>query len=192
MDFMPFFFVVGAVTDRSLTLEERQCIARIYKDYNRYICKTVSQKIQKPDDVGDVVQNCYLQLTTYVDRLTGLDPPQLTRYIARVIDSCCNNYWTKNKPVLELKDEILEIPAEEETPLVDDDLYSAFIQAFSEVSYQDRLVLHLRYEDNLSLDEIGKVLGLKTNSVNTKLYRARKNIRDKIDKLLKKSSRRRE
>ena len=108
------------------------------------------------------------------------------------IDSCCNNYWTKNKPVLELKDEILEIPAEEETPLVDDDLYSAFIQAFSEVSYQDRLVLHLRYEDNLSLDEIGKVLGLKTNSVNTKLYRARKNIRDKIDKLLKKSSRRRE
>lgn len=189
MDFMPLVFVIGAVTDRSLTLEERQCIARIYKDYNRYIYKTVTQKIQNADDAGDVVQDCYLQLTTYVDRLAGLDPPQLTRYVSRVIDSCCNNYWAKNKPTLELKEELLPISAEEETPLVDDDLYSAFIQAFSEVSYQDRLVLHLRYEDNLSLPEIGRVLGLKTNSVNTKLYRARKNIRDKIETLMKNSHR---
>ena len=79
-----------------------------------------------------------------------------------------------------------------EMPLVDEELYKAFVQAYGEASYQDRLVLHLRYEDNLSLEEIGKVLGLKTNSVNTKLYRARKNVREKIDKLLKKSSRRRE
>ena len=91
-----------------------------------------------------------------------------------------------------MNDEILEIPAEEETPPVDEELYKAFVQAYGEASYQDRLVLHLRYEDNLSLEEIGKVLGLKTNSVNTKLYRARKNVRNKIDKLLKKSSRRRE
>ena len=30
MDFMPFVFVIGAVIGRSLTPEERQCIARIY------------------------------------------------------------------------------------------------------------------------------------------------------------------
>lgn len=184
MDFMPLVFIFGVVTDRSLTMEERQCIARIYKDYNRYIYKTVSQKIQKGEDAGDVVQDCYLQLTTYVDRLVHLDTPQLTRYIARVIDSCCNNYWMKNRPMLELKEEVLEIPAEEEMPLVDEEQYEIFTQAFRQLSDQDRMVLHLRYEDNLSLEQIGQVLGLKTTSVNTKLYRARKNVRGKVQKLL--------
>ena len=184
MDFMPLVFIFGVVTDRSLTMEERQCIARIYKNYNRYIYKTVSQKIQKGEDAGDVVQDCYLQLTTYVDRLVHLDTPQLTRYIARVIDSCCNNYWMKNRPTLELKEEVLEIPAEEEMPLVDEEQYEIFTQAFRQLSDQDRMVLHLRYEDNLSLEQIGQVLGLKTTSVNTKLYRARKNVRGKVQKLL--------
>lgn len=184
MDFMPLVFIFGVVTDRSLTMEERQCIARIYKDYNRYIYKTVSQKIQKGEDAGDVVQDCYLQLTTYVDRLVHLDTPQLTRYIARVIDSCCNNYWMKNRPMLELKEEVLEIPAEEEMPRVDEEQYEIFTQAFRQLSDQDRMVLHLRYEDNLSLEQIGQVLGLKTTSVNTKLYRARKNVRGKVQKLL--------
>ena len=48
---------------------------------------------------------------------------------------------------------------------MDEELYKAFVQAFGEASYQDRLVLHLRYEDNLSLEEIGKQLGISKERV---------------------------
>ena len=112
MDFMPLIFVFGVISDRGLSWEEKECVLKIYKDYRLYIRKTVSQRIQDQHDVEDVIQDCYLQLTKYIDRLIQLDTPQLTRYVFRVIDSCCNNYWLKKKVMVEYSDALLNQPIE--------------------------------------------------------------------------------
>ena len=130
---MPLIFVFGVISDRGLSWEEKECVLKIYKDYRLYIRKTVSRGFKISTMSKMSFRDCYLQLTKYIDRLIQLDTPQLTRYVFRVIDSCCNNYWLKKKVMVEYSDALLNQPIEEIESAsfagVDDDRYEAFCKA---------------------------------------------------------------
>lgn len=192
MDFMPLIFVFGVISDRGLSWEEKEYVLKIYKDYRLYIRKTVSQRIQDQHDVEDVIQDCYLQLTKYIDRLIQLDTLQLTRYVFRVIDSCCNNYWLKKKVMVEYSDALLNQPIEEIESAsfagVDDDRYEAFCKAMDALPFEEQQLLRLRYEDDLSSKEVAAMFGTTDTNVNTMVCRIKKKIRKQVKQILAEES----
>ncbi len=58
-------------------------------------------------------------------------------------------------------------------------------EAIGELQPDDASIITLFYMGEQSLDEIGKVLGIESNTVKVKLFRARQRLKEKLEKNLK-------
>lgn len=187
MDISLMFLMIGAISDRSLSEQERQFALMLYKDYHPLIRAKVSKMVSNPSDRDDLIHNCYLQLLTHIDRLIPLKQPQLIRYIERVILTCCEQFRMHNPPTVCFE----ETPDAFSSDLTDSvgeqldqkELCLDFHRQFEKLSEQDQRLLYLRYIEELSLEEIGKRLHLQPTSVNTQLCRVRKRARQLIHQL---------
>lgn len=196
MDITLMFLMVGAVTDRSLSEQERQFAFMLYTDYYPLIRGTVCKLVHNPSDRDDLVHNCYLRLLTYIDRLTDLKQPQLVRYIERVVRSCYNDFCASNPPVVDWEETAAEFAADDaaNTPelIEQKERMEQFHQLFKQFSEHEQRVLYLRYVEELSFREIAEQLHIKPSSVNTLLCRIRNKARKQLHQLHIKGGRRNE
>ncbi len=181
MDVSMMFLLVGAITDRSLSQQERELASVLYSEYLPLIRGKAAKLTQNASDCDDLVQDCYIKLLTHIDRLIGLEQPKLIRYIERVVLTCFSEFKTHNRPTVNLE-RALYLMADEEPDIVQDlleqkEIYLDFHRQFEKLSLSDQRLLYLRYIEELSLGEIAQRLGIKAISVNTELCRARKRAR---------------
>ena len=54
------------------------------------------------------------------------------------------------------------------------------IETVKELPEKYRAVIHLFYYEEMSVEEIGKIMGMKASAVRTRLTRARKRLREKL------------
>lgn len=184
MNITLMFLMVGAITDRSLSEQERQFALKLYNDYYPLIRGKVCKLIQNPNDRDDLVHNCYLRLLTYIDRLIDLEQPQLIRYIERVVLTCYNEFCASNPTTVDFEEVAAGFTADESQNTADfleqKELYENFHKQFHQLSYHEQRVLYLRYVEELSLKEISEKLHIQKSSVNTLLCRIRKKARKLI------------
>lgn len=190
MEITLMFFMVGAITDRSLSEQERQFAFKLYNDYYPLIRGKVCKLIQNPNDRDDLVHNCYLRLLTYIDRLVDLEQPQLIRYIERVILTCYNEFCVSNPTTANFEEVAAGFTADESQTtaefLEQQEMYEIFHKQFHRLSYHEQRVLYLRYVEGLSLKEISEQLHIQKSSVNTLLCRIRKKARKLISEQMDK------
>ena len=177
MNISLMFLMVGAITDRSLSGQEKVFAAKLYTEYYPLIRSRATKLTGNATDRDDLIHDSYLQLLVHIDRLTGLEQPQLIRYIERVIMTCFHRLNKGNIPVS--YEEIAPILPDEESPDMQEGIEQkeacrVFHEQFGKLSYYDQRLLYLRYIEELSLAEIGERLQIKPASVNTQLCRVRK------------------
>ena len=177
MNISLLFLMVGAITDRSLSGQEKVFAAKLYTEYYPLIRSRAAQTTQTAGDRDDLIHDCYLQLLTHIDRLIDLEKPQLIRYIERVMMTSLHRLNKSKRPVS--YEEIAPTLPDEESPDMQEgieqkELCLAFHKQFRKLSYNDQYLLYMRYIEELSLVEIGERLHIKPASVSTQLCRVRK------------------
>lgn len=186
MNITLMLLMVGAITDRSLSEQERQFALRLYNDYYPLIRGKVCKLIQNPNDRDDLVHNCYLRLLTYIDRLIDLEQPQLIRYIERVVLTCYNEFCAANPTTVDFEEVAAGFIADETQNAADileqKEMHENFHKQFNQLTYHEQRVLYLRYVEELSLKEISDQLHIQRSSVNTLLCRIKKKARNLINK----------
>ncbi|WP_297987815.1 RNA polymerase sigma factor [Oscillibacter sp.] len=129
-------------------------------------------------DAEDAVQEVFLRLYTCEKPFEGTD--HLRHWLIRVTVNVCKDAlkspWRRRRVSLE------DLP---ETPVFDRPEQGELYREVMALSEKYRTVLYLFYYEELTVREIGEVLGLGTTAVTTRLHRARMKLKEQLTEVWK-------
>ena len=145
------------------------------------------------DDAMDLAQEAFLKI--YRSRGSFDESQPFLPWFHRILKNTCISFLRKRRgagPVSLDGDEDEELPALEPqsrdepvgSELVQGEVQATFQAAFAQLSAADREVLALRHFDDLSYGEIAAALGLPEGTVMSRLFHARRRLRDRLRPLL--------
>ena len=141
--------------------------------YQNMVYRTALHALGSPQDADDAVQEVFLRLFRRGDGFDGEE--HLRRWLLRVTVNCCRDTlkspWRKRRTSWE------EIP---EIPVFDRPEQAALYREVMALPEKYRTVLYLFYYEELTVKEIGEVLGLRTTAVTTRLHRARAKLKEQL------------
>jgi len=120
-------------------------------------------------DVEDAVQEALFK--AWEKRETLRKQTQFTAWLAQILVNQCKNILRKRKKwsMYPLEEEtIWSTPSSEEAPI---------LEALRKLKPEQRIAMTLFYVDNYSLSDIAEILGCPVGTIKTRLYAARKQIK---------------
>lgn len=127
-------------------------------------------------DAQDIVQETFYKAMLYMN---GLDEKNISAWLFKV---AINQYYTllsKNKRYLKIQENMDSIFEESKAYEIEEIMENKYlnekiVRALDRINEKHKKLLLLKYNMNLSYDEIGLLLNMSTNNVKTYLYRGRK------------------
>lgn len=133
-------------------------------------------------DADDIFQEVFLRYMQNAPAFQGAEHEKA--WFLRVTMNCCKNFWkspwTRRRVALE-REEM------EQGGLfceLDGDS-AALVDAVKQLSKKYRIVIHLFYYEELSIEEIAKLTNAKASTVRTRLTRARRQLRSLLKEKLR-------
>lgn len=143
------------------------------EQYQNTVYRTALHALGSPQDADDAVQEVFLRLFRYKAPFESEE--HLRRWLLRVTVNCCRDVlkspWRKRRVSWE------ELP---ETPVFDRPEQAALYREVMALPEKYRTVLNLFYYEELSVREIGELLGVGESTVTTRLARARRRLKERL------------
>lgn len=141
--------------------------------YQNMVYRTALHALGSPQDADDAAQEVFLRLFRYKEPFEGEE--HLRRWLLRVTVNCCRDVlkspWRRRRVSWE------ELP---ETPVFDKPQQAALYREVMALPEKYRTVLNLFYYEELSVREIGELLGVGDSTVTTRLARARRRLKERL------------
>lgn len=141
--------------------------------YQNMVYRIALHYFGNSQDAEDAVQEVFLRL--YTAEKSFESPEHLRRWLIRVTVNVCRDVlrspWRRRRVSLE------ELP---EAPVFDQPEQAALYREVMALPEKYRTVLNLFYYEELSVKEIGGLLGLQTSAVTTRLHRARARLKEQL------------
>ena len=141
--------------------------------YQNMVYRIALHYFGNSQDAEDAVQEIFLRL--YTAEKSFESPEHLRRWLIRVTDNVCRDVlrspWRRRRVSLE------ELPEE---PVFDQPEQAALYREIMALPEKYRTVLNLFYYEELSVKEIGELLGLRTSAFTTRLHRARARLKEQL------------
>ncbi len=141
--------------------------------YQDMVYRTALHALGSPQDADDAVQEVFLRLFGCRRGFEGEE--HLRRWLLRVTVNYCRDVlrspWRKRRASWE------EVP---EVPVFDRPEQAALYREVMALPAKYRMVLDLFYYEELSVREIGGLLGVEASTVTTRLARARRRLKERL------------
>lgn len=152
---------------------DKACFTAAVEQYQNMVYRTALHALGSSQDADDAVQEVFLRL--FNDRGTFDGEEHLRRWLLRVTVNYCRDVlkspWRKRRVSWE------ELP---ETPVFDKPEQAALYREVMALPEKYRTALYLFYYEELSVREIGELLGVGDSTVTTRLARARKRLKERL------------
>jgi RNA polymerase sigma-70 factor (ECF subfamily) len=157
----------------------------LYQRYRDPIFRFAFRMLGSVEAAEDVAQDCFLSLITDPARFDSRRASLRTYLYAAARNLAAKRYNSFARETA--LDELTEEPAaadrhEPISQVLDDELASEVAQAIATLPPLQREALVLFEYEELSLAEIGEIVGADTNTVKARLFRAREKLRVKLDR----------
>lgn len=151
----------------------------LYEDVIRRNSATVYRLayalVKTRSDADDIYQEVFLR---YVRKAPVFDSAEHEKaWLIRVTINCCKNFW--KSPWMQ-RTEPLERDVLEKDETVDGN--QLLIETIRQLPEKYRVVIHLFYYEDLSVEEIGRITKSKASTVRTRLTRARRLLKELLSK----------
>jgi RNA polymerase sigma-70 factor (ECF subfamily) len=163
---------------------DRDAFGELIVRYQRPIYNAAFWILRKPEDASDVAQTVFLRVAERLDEYD--ERYKFFSWIYRIAVNESLNLLRRTERNEELDDETDLPGSERDDPerRADDAESSARIgSALRRLSAGDRMVITLRHFSECSYDEIGEILEVDVKTVKSRLYEARKRLRNMLDDL---------
>ena len=141
--------------------------------YQNMVYRTALHALGSPQDADDAAQEVFLRLFRHKEPFEGEE--HLWRWLLRVTVNYCRDVlkspWRRRRVSWE------ELP---ETPAFDKPQQAALYREVMALPEKYRMVLDLFYYEELSVREIGGLLGVEASTVTTRLARARRRLKERL------------
>ena len=152
---------------------EKKLFNSAARQYQDMVYRVALHIFGNPQDAEDAVQEVFLRLYTRQEPFGT--PDHLRRWLIRVTVNVCKDTlkspWRRRRVPLE------SVPEE---PVFDRPEQGELYREVMALPEKYRTVLYLFYYEELTVREIGEILGLGTTAVTTRLHRARAKLREHL------------
>jgi len=167
---------------------EKWAYEKLYSEYAPRI-GSVAKSFLGADDVDDVVQEVMIRIFKGIKKFRG--DSQLSTWIHKITVNVCKDMLMKYKKRREI---LTDFSENEEGPYYQpkahEDVFrdtfneitiEKVLKAIERLSPEDRLLIKLRDIDELSYEEISKIMGKPLGTVKSRLHYARKRLREILE-----------
>ena len=160
---------------------------RLIRKFQKLVSHIVFRMVSNPTDREDLCQDVFIKV---YKNLSGFRfDSKLSTWIARIAYNRCINFLEKKKVALyddlgeddkqyELKDTDSDRP---DQIIENADLKQLLAQEIDTLPIQYRTIITLYHLDEMSYTEIADIMGLPEGTVKSYLFRARKQLREKLE-----------
>ena len=160
---------------------DHDAFAVLVNDHQRYVYNLAMRVLKDENEALDLTQETFVRAWTALPNFRGRS--QFRTWLYRIVTNLCYNRLPNLRRSLnELGDDILDqlpvtdaqIPSRE-TEM--NETHRHLHQAVENLDANYRLLITLRYQDDLSYEEIASTLNLPLGTVKTGLFRAKEQLR---------------
>ncbi len=177
---------------------QKKYFSEIIKEYKKVVFNHSCSFLRNREEAEDATQEIFVNIYNNIKKFRG--DSKLSTWIYRITVNVCKN---KLKQLQRLRAPILEeAPGDDEEAESDrnirklrekkekepDEIFfksntkNIIYRRIGELTEEQRNVIVLRDIDGLSYEEMAKILKLSVSAVKSKLFRARENLREKLEK----------
>ena len=160
---------------------DKTSLRKLFHTYEKYLYNLCYGYTQNEQDALDMVQEAFIKV---FNNLSGFDERMpFHPWIRKITINTCLNFKRGNKSnVISLNREIIDdvtlehtLASEEniETDMLDGEVREIIIKNIKRLPERYRLIITLRYYEDLSYNEISSILDKPLGTVKTELYRAK-------------------
>ncbi len=164
--------------------------ADLVKRHQRFVFTLAMRFAKNREDAEEIAQDCFIK--AYRSLLAFQRQSKFSTWLYSIVYTTAMTFLRKKRVDTDsIDDENTYIQLENSSP--SHDVNSAenksrsyyLNQAITQLMPDDAAIITLFYMGEQSLDEIGKTLGIETNTVKVKLFRARQRLKEKLEHNLK-------
>ncbi|HEX4997903.1 MAG TPA: sigma-70 family RNA polymerase sigma factor, partial [Terriglobia bacterium] len=158
---------------------DRAAFERLYTTYHRRLCGYLFRMVGSREAVDELVSDVMLDVWKGAGRFRGSS--QVSTWIFGIARHKALSFLRRGKPVTVEIDEAMQIPSGGQLPdeaLADIDTSAAINRALAKLTEQHREVLDLTFYQGFSCSEIAEILQCPLNTVKTRLFYARKQMKE--------------
>jgi RNA polymerase sigma-70 factor (ECF subfamily) len=151
--------------------------------YKKKAYYTALKLVGDPDDAYDLSQEAFIRVYNARRRYDGNSP--FYAWFYAILRNLARNHLRKRSVRSEYaartrrtRDQSLEVSDSPECIAEADEAKKAVWAAIEKLSYEHREIIILRHFEDMSYEEIAKLLGIAAGSVMSRLYYARKRLRE--------------
>ncbi len=164
----------------------------IMKRHNRRLYRIARAVLHQDSDAEDAVQEAYMHAFTHLADFRG--DSSLTTWLSRIVLNEALGRLRRRRPTVDLASvdhgnppgEVIPFPTarplDPERTMAQRQIQQILERAIDDLPEPFRIVLVARVIEDMSVEETAELLGLRSETVKTRLHRARKLLRDALEK----------
>ncbi|MGE5627956.1 MAG: RNA polymerase sigma factor [Solirubrobacterales bacterium] len=160
---------------------DKPSLVQLFHQYEKYLYKICFSYSQNEQDSLDLVQEIYIKVFNNISKFNESMP--FHPWIRRIaVNTCINFKRDRNPNVISINSKINEDTTIEDKLASEDRVEKTMEEAevrdiiknkLTELPEQYRIIILLRYYEDLSYDEIGDLLNIPMGTVKNRIYRAK-------------------
>jgi RNA polymerase sigma-70 factor (ECF subfamily) len=171
---------------------DEAAVRSIIQSNNRRLYRLARGILRNDSEAEDVVQETYVRAFTNLERFRG--ESSLSTWLARIAMNEALGRLRRQRPSVEwtslpqgaLEAQIIQFPLssadDPEKSMAQREIQRVVEHAIDELPEAFRIVLITRVIEGMNVEETADILGLKPETVKTRLHRARTMLRDQVEK----------
>ncbi len=164
--------------------------ADLVKRHQRFVFTLASRFTKSREDAEEIAQDCFVK--AYRSLASFQQQSKFSTWLYSIVYTTAMTKLRKKRVETsyldndEKSEQISGQFAVMDTNLAENNSRSYYLnQAITQLLPDDAAVLMLFYKSEQSIEEISQILGIETNAVKVKLYRARQRLKEKLELNLK-------
>ena len=155
-----------------------QDMEQIYEQYFETVNKYLFCLTRNNDIAEELTQETFYKAVKKIDTYKG--ECKISVWLCQIAKNSWYDYCKKNKKVMRLEEELLEIQSDETTEekVISNDEKISLYRKLQKLDERTREVIYLRITGELSFKEIGMILNQTENWARVTFYRGKKQLKD--------------
>jgi RNA polymerase sigma-70 factor (ECF subfamily) len=154
---------------------DERSMSELFQFYKDYVMRSSFLYLHRLDEAEDVTENVFLKVFTNLNSF-NMDK-DFRPWLSRIITNECHNYYHKNKNEYSNSDDMIDLMADTDTSF---ETVKLIRDCFSKLSMQDREILTMRFFQELTIEEIAKILHISISNTKVKIHRSIKKLKELV------------
>ncbi|MBB4825225.1 RNA polymerase sigma-70 factor (ECF subfamily) [Sporosarcina luteola] len=166
---------------RQVLAGDKQAFANIINKYKNPLYATILRMTKNPQDAQDLVQDAFIKVYRNLHKYDGSGP--FSGWLYRVaINHCMDEFRKKRYSTVQVQmdEEKIVNPTHPEIVFLKKEKSRQLERLISTLPVDERLIILLRYVNEISYEEIAELMGVPLSTVRNKLHRAKKKMRETV------------